>query len=169
MPEQRRILLEQEGQPQPAPQRTAAYPLHQPRKLSRLSAPAGGMLSLQNCNNWQGKFFGATVWRRSNDKISVKMTRAVLAAAIGAGLAFSAAAQLKEQPGEMVELNSLPAAVQQTIKGKAAGGEIVRIKREDDANGRWNYEVVVKTNGKESGFEVDPNGKFVRQRTEVEK
>ena len=86
------------------------------------------------------------------------MTRAVLAATIGAGLAFSAAAQLKEQPGEMVELNSLPAAVQQTIKGKAAGGEIVRIKREDDANGKWNYEVVVKT-----------NGKFVRQHTEVKR
>ena len=99
----------------------------------------------------------------------MKTTRAVLAAAIGAGLAFSAAAQLKEQPGEMVELNSLPAAVQQTIKGKAAGGEIVRIKREDDANGKWNYEVVVKTNGKESGFEVDPNGKFVRQHTEVKR
>ena len=61
------------------------------------------------------------------------------------------------------------AAVQQTIKGKAAGGEIVRIKREDDANGKWNHEVVVKTNGKESGFEVDPNGKFVRQHTEVKR
>ncbi|HVD94837.1 MAG TPA: hypothetical protein VNE84_01710 [Candidatus Limnocylindria bacterium] len=97
------------------------------------------------------------------------MTRAVLAAAISAGLAFSAAAQLREQPGEMVELKSLPASVQQTIKEKAAGGEIVRVKREDDANGKWNYEVVVKTNGKESGFEVDPNGKFVRQHTEVKR
>ena len=91
------------------------------------------------------------------------MTRAVLAAAISAGLAFSAAAQLREQPGEMVELKSLPASVQQTIKEKAAGGEIVRVKREDDANGKWNYEVVVKTNGKEWGFEVDPNGKYVKK------
>jgi len=107
--------------------------------------------------------FWATIWHRSNEKISVKTIRAVLSAAIGAGFAFSAAAQLKEQPGEMVELNSLPAAVQQTIKGKAAGGEIVRIKREDDANGKWNYEVVVKTNGKESGFEVDPNGKLLQK------
>lgn len=52
----------------------------------------------------------------------------------------------------MVSLNSLPAAVQETIKDKAAGGEIVQVKREDDANGKWNYEVVVRTNGKESAF-----------------
>ena len=47
-----------EGQPQPAPQQAAAYPLHQPRKLARLSAPADGVLSLQNCNEWQDKFLG---------------------------------------------------------------------------------------------------------------
>ena len=49
------------------------------------------------------------------------MTRAMLAAAISAGLAFSAAAQLREQPGEMVEVKSLPASVQQTINKEAAG------------------------------------------------
>jgi uncharacterized membrane protein YkoI len=99
----------------------------------------------------------------------VKKTRAVLAAAIGAGLALSAAAQLREQPGEKIELKSLPAPVQQTINQKAAGGEIVRVKREDDVNGKWNYEVVVRTNGKEWGFEVDPNGKFLKKHTEVKK
>jgi uncharacterized membrane protein YkoI len=35
------------------------------------------------------------------------------------------------------------------------------VEREDDKNGKWNYEVVVKTNGKEWEFEVDPNGKYV--------
>jgi uncharacterized membrane protein YkoI len=99
----------------------------------------------------------------------VKTTRAVLTAAIGAGLALSAAAQIREQPGEKVDVKSLPASVQQTINQKAAGGEIVRVKREDDANGRWNYEVVVRTSGKEWGFEVDPNGKFLKQHTEVKK
>jgi len=93
----------------------------------------------------------------------------MLAAAISAGLAFSAAAQFTEQPGEMVELKSLPASVQQTINQRAAGGEIVRVKREDDANGRWNYEVVVRAKGKEWGFEVDPNGKFLRKQTEIKK
>jgi hypothetical protein len=34
----------------------------------------------------------------------------------------------------MVELKSLPAPVQQTIKEKAACGEIVHVKREDDTN-----------------------------------
>lgn len=88
---------------------------------------------------------------------------------VGVGLASSATAQLKEQPGEVVELKSLPASVQDTINQKAAGGEIVEVKREDDANGKWNYEVVVRTNGKESGFEIDPNGKFLRQHAEIKR
>ena len=99
----------------------------------------------------------------------MKTTRAVLAAAIGAGLALSATAQVSEQPGEKVDVKSLPAAVQQTINQKAAGGEIVGVKREDDTNGKWNYEVLVKSNGKEWGFEVDPNGKFVKQHPEIKK
>jgi len=88
---------------------------------------------------------------------------------VGVGLACSAAAQPKEQPGEVVELKSLPASVQETIEQKAAGGEVVQVKREDDANGKWNYEVVVKTNGKESSFEVDPNGKFLRQHNQIKR
>jgi hypothetical protein len=100
------------------------------------------------------------------ERTTIKTTRLLLTAVIGAGLAFGVFAQAKEQMGEMVELKSLPAAVQQTIKEKAAGGEVVRVKREDDANGKWNYEVVVKTNGKEWGFEVDRNGKFVKKHGE---
>jgi hypothetical protein len=93
----------------------------------------------------------------------------LLATAISTGLAFSVAAQVKEQPGEKVDLTTLPGSVQQTINQKAAGGEIVRVKREDDANGRWNYEVVVRMNGKESGFEVDPNGKLLKQHSAIKK
>ena len=86
----------------------------------------------------------------------------MLTIVISAGLACGVAAQVREQPGEMVQIKSLPASVQQTINQKAAGGEIVRVKREDDTNGRWNYEVVVRSQGKEWGFEVDPNGKLIR-------
>ena len=86
----------------------------------------------------------------------------LLTIVISAGLACGLAAQVREQPGEMVEVKSLPAAVQQTINEKAAGGQIVRVKREDDTNGTWNYEVVVRSQGKEWGFEVDPNGKLIR-------
>ena len=99
----------------------------------------------------------------------MKTRRVVLAAAINVGLAFSAAAQATGQPGEEVDFNSLPTSVQETVKEKAAGGDIVRVKREDDANGRWNYEVVVRTNGQESGFELDPNGKVLKEHTEIKK
>jgi hypothetical protein len=92
----------------------------------------------------------------------MKTMKAVLAIAIGVGLALGAAAQPGKHPGEKVELNSLPAAVQQTIKEKAAGGQVVKVMREDDPDGKWNYEVHVKANGKDSKFEVDPNGSFVK-------
>ena len=93
----------------------------------------------------------------------MKMTKAVLAVAIGVGFTLGAAAQPGKHPGEKVDLKSLPASVQETIKEKAAGGQIVKVLREDDPDGKWNYEVFVKASGKESGFEVDPNGKFVKQ------
>jgi len=93
----------------------------------------------------------------------MKTTKAVLAIAIGVGLTLSATAQPGKHPGEKVDLKSLPASVQQTIKEKAAGGQIVKVLREDDSDGKWNHEVFVKANGKESGFEVDPNGNFVKQ------
>jgi hypothetical protein len=88
--------------------------------------------------------------------------KAVLAIAIGVGLTLGATAQPGKHPGEKVDLKSLPASVQETIKEKAAGGNITKVLREDDPDGRWNYEVFVTANGKASGFEVDPNGKFVK-------
>jgi len=54
-------------------------------------------------------------------------------------------------------------------QSKDGWGEIVGVRREDDANGKWNYEVVVRTNGKEWGFEVDPNGKFLKKHTEIKR
>jgi len=95
-------------------------------------------------------------------KTTMKTMKAAIATAISIGFAFGAAAQPGEHPGEPVDLKSLPAAVQTTINQKAAGGEIVRVMREDDPDGKWNYEVVLNTNGKESGFEVDPKGRFVK-------
>jgi uncharacterized membrane protein YkoI len=93
----------------------------------------------------------------------MKMTKAVLAVAIGVGLTLGAAAQPGKHPGEKVDVKSLPASVQETINQKAAGGSIVKVMREDDPDGKWNYEVLVKANGKDSKFEVDPNGNFVKQ------
>lgn len=82
---------------------------------------------------------------------------------------FCLTAQAAEPKSEVVDQKTLPAAVQKTIKEKAAGGEIVRVQREDDKNGKWNYEVVVKTNGKEWGFEVDPNGKYLKKHDDHKK
>ena len=93
----------------------------------------------------------------------METTKAALAIAIGVGLALGAAAQPGKHLGEKVDLKSLPALVQETINQKAAGGSIVKVLREDDPDGKWNYEVLVKANGKESKFEVDPNGQFVKQ------
>jgi uncharacterized membrane protein YkoI len=92
----------------------------------------------------------------------MKTTKAVLAIAIGVGFTLGAVAQPGKHPGEKVDLKSLPASVQETIKQKAAGGSVVKVMREDDPDGKWNYEVFVKTGGKESKFEVDPNGNFVK-------
>ena len=78
-------------------------------------------------------------------------------------MAFGLAAQAGQHKGETVDMKTLPTAVQKTITEKAAGGKIVRVEREDDKNGKWNYEVLVKTDGKEWGFEVNPDGKYVKK------
>jgi uncharacterized membrane protein YkoI len=96
----------------------------------------------------------------------MKTSKLLAVMLVCAGLSFGAAAQAHEEKGEAVDLNSLPAAVQKTIKEKATGGEIVRVMREDDANGKWNYEAIVKKDGKEWGFEVSPNGKFLKKHDE---
>ena len=93
----------------------------------------------------------------------MKTTKAVLAIAIGVAFTLGAAALPGKHPGEKVDLKSLPEAVQKTITEKAAGGNVVKVMREDDPDGKWNYEVLVKANGKDSKFEVDPNGNFVKQ------
>jgi hypothetical protein len=74
---------------------------------------------------------------------------------------FECGRAVSKYPGEGGDLKSLPASVERTINQRAAAGEIVQVRRED------NYEVVDKTNGNESGFEVDPTGKLVKQHTET--
>ena len=99
----------------------------------------------------------------------MRKTNLLLAAVVSASLAFGLTIQAGEHKSEVVDQKTLPAAVQKTITEKAAGGEIVRVQREDDKNGKWNYEVIVKTNGKEWGFEIDPSGKFVKKHDDHKK
>jgi uncharacterized membrane protein YkoI len=93
----------------------------------------------------------------------MKTVKLLLAAVVTVSLSFGMVAQAGEHKSEMVDMKTLPAEVQKTITEKAAGGKIVRVQREDDKNGKWNYEVIVKTDGKEWGFEVDPNGKYMKK------
>src|SRR5436305_14188106 len=90
---------------------------------------------------------------------NMKTPKIVVATGVSAALASSVIAKQAEKE-TTVDMNSLPAAVQKTIKDKSEGGEIVRVEKEND-RGKWNYEVVVKKNKKEWGFEVDKNGKYL--------
>lgn len=87
----------------------------------------------------------------------------LLAAVVSVGVMFGITAQGGEYKSRGIDLKTLPAAVQKTITETAAGGKIIRVVREDDRDGKWNYEVVVKTDGKDWQFEVDPKGKFVKK------
>ena len=88
----------------------------------------------------------------------------LLAAVVSSGLMFGITAQADEYKSRGIDLKTLPAVVQKTITEMAAGGKIIRVYREDDRDGRWNYEAVVKLDGKEWKIEVDLNGKFLKKR-----
>jgi len=93
----------------------------------------------------------------------------LITALVGTGLVVSSVAWAIEEMSESVDMNSLPAAVQKTIKDKAAAGEVVAVKREDDKDGKWNYEATVQKEGKEWCLEVAPDGRFVKKHREKAK
>src|SRR3954454_23846790 len=89
----------------------------------------------------------------------MNIPKILMATVVSLGLAAGVTAK-EAKKEEAVDMNSLPAAVQKTIKEKSKGGEIVRVEKENES-GKWNYEVVVRKNGKDTGFEVDQNGKYL--------
>jgi uncharacterized membrane protein YkoI len=68
----------------------------------------------------------------------------------------------EEEKEEIVQISSLPEAVQKTIKDKAGSNEIEKIEKKME-KGETVYEAVVNKNGKEWSIEVDANGKFLKQ------
>ena len=84
-------------------------------------------------------------------------------AAVSAGLAFSVAAQAKEEKHEEQTINSseVPAAVQQAAQAEAKGGTIVRWEKEGA-----NFEAVIEKSGKEWGYKFDANGKMLAKHNE---
>ena len=99
----------------------------------------------------------------------MKMKNLLGAAVVSLALTLGSSAWAGEHMRETVDQKSLPEAVQKTITEQAAGGKIVSVHREDDKDGKWNYEVTVVSEGKEWGFEVDPNGKFVKKHADHKK
>ena len=99
----------------------------------------------------------------------MKATKVFVTAVVSASLALGVVANATEEnekAEQTVDMKSLPAAVQKTIKEKAAGGEIVKVEKENE-KGKWNYEVEVKTKGKEWEFKVDKDGKYLGKHDEA--
>lgn len=94
----------------------------------------------------------------------MKTLKLLTVAALGVGIAL--AAQAQEPKDETVDMKSIPAAAQKTLKDKAAGRQIIRVEKEI-AKGKTVYEAVVNKNGKEWAIEVDANGKYLRQHDEA--
>jgi hypothetical protein len=87
----------------------------------------------------------------------MKGSNMIVAALLGAGLAFGAATQADEKEHEEQGISSsdVPQAVQQAAQAEAKGGTIIRWEKEGN-----NYEAVVEKKGKQTGLEMDANGKW---------
>lgn len=85
-------------------------------------------------------------------------------AIVSAGLAFSASAQArgKKHEEQTISSSDVPQAVQQAAQAEAKGGKIVRWEKEGA-----NYEAVIERNGKQTGIEMDANGKAVSKHDEA--
>ena len=94
----------------------------------------------------------------------MKTKNLLTVAAVSAGLAFSVAAQAKEEEHEEQSISSsdVPAAVQQAAQTEAKGGTIVRWEKEGA-----NFEAVIEKNGKQMGVEMDANGKVLSKHSEA--
>ena len=93
----------------------------------------------------------------------MKTTKLLTAIALGAGLAFGAAAQAKEQHEEQtISQADVPMAVQKAAEGEAKDGRIVRWEKE----GR-NYEAVIEKKGKKWGIEINGSGKVLSKHDET--
>ena len=91
----------------------------------------------------------------------MKISKLLVATLVSAGLAFGVTTQAKEEE-ETISSSDVPQAVQQTAQAETKGGTIVRWEKE----GR-NFEAVVEKNGKQTGIEIDANGKVVSRHDET--
>ena len=87
----------------------------------------------------------------------MKTTKLLVTALVGVGLALGITAQAKEV---RVQLETLPHAVQHTIKTQAGTDKVLRVMRESE-NGKDVYEAIVNRNGKETAIQVDDTGHYL--------
>ena len=92
----------------------------------------------------------------------MKKTIAAISIAVIGSLVCPVLLTAAEEKEEIVQMSSLPAAVQTAIKDKAGSNEIVKIEKKTE-EGKTVYEAVVNKKGKEWSIEVDANGKFLKQ------
>jgi hypothetical protein len=83
---------------------------------------------------------------------------------VSTGLAIAGAAQAHGSKHKEQTINSsqVPAAVQQAAQTEAEGGTIARWEKEGA-----NYEAVIDKNGKETGVEMNANGKVLSRHNET--
>ena len=92
----------------------------------------------------------------------MKKTIAAISIAVIGSLSCPVFLTAAEEKEEIVQMSSLAAVVQTTIKDKAGSNEIVKIEKKTE-EGKTVYEAVVNKKGKEWSIEVDANGKFLKQ------
>ena len=77
------------------------------------------------------------------------------------GLACPIISSAHEEKEATVKMSDVPAAVQKTAEAEAKGGKIVRWEKEGS-----NYEAVIEKHGKETGVEMNADGKVLSRHNE---
>src|SRR5437763_17068990 len=100
---------------------------------------------------------------QSNKRIQKYMNHIMPVMAVAAVLTLGVWTPLsaEEEKEESISSSDVPAAVQQAAQAEVKGGTIVRWEKEGS-----NYEAVVEKNGKQTGIEIDANGKVVSRHDE---
>ena len=103
-------------------------------------------------------------------KMLTQMKVGLVAGTVALALALPALAEGKEgKKKEDIKLADCPAAVQQTIKDNAGGGEVVEVEKSTKKDGTVVYEAEVKkADGTKVDIEVAADGKLIEAEAEDE-
>ena len=94
-------------------------------------------------------------------KMSIELKTTLLCGVAAFALALPTFAGSKSE--EKINLSDCPAAVQQTIKDNAGGGDIKEVEKETKGNGSVVYEAdATKSDGKKIEIKVAPDGKLIK-------